>query len=639
MSDNFNRIYNGIGFRPQASDPTNPIDGDIFFSNGSPRSKGFHKWQDGQWQVLGGSGGGGLDVFFKEDHEVNGIGDYTDGNNATVDGGGTLDGTLSLDTSTEIAGSQSAKYTMGASSTNDYILGVSVALDEKQKNKEIAFTQYYKYDGADDDIKAFLYDVTNAEIIPGTTINLPAQANSKRLTIQAFIKDSIDNVKIGYQVLVGNSGKILIWDDIEGTGNPLVFTEIVSENVFSARVTSADTVTTENENFIASVVSSSTGIYVYTFVTGFFSVIPSINVTAETASLYAAIVAESTTGFTVQFRTDAGTLTDTDQAILIQRQGDDYTPPQEALLQNSTEGDNWTAYTPTITGLGTPSGIDFRWKRYGDTIRIRGYGIAGTVTAVALSVSIPSGLTIDTVKVGSADSTYKAGEFQRYNVGSTTTSQLMSLFVDVSTSTTLFYVCENFPNDTIFDKDLGSGITQTGDAFFLDILLPIANWDIENSRQLVSPLIRTAYASYSPVNTTVGGTATTGSYAELVLDTLEGDTSFISLSSNKLTIAAGTYLLKGFSSCFRTGTFKTKIVKDPSGSPSDIIIGSSAESGTADGSTTVSLVDGRFIFATSTVINLQGRADSTTGGTSGLGIPASFGEVEVHRKLEITKIR
>lgn len=627
MSDDFNRVYNGIGFRPQATDPTNPIDGDIFFSNGSPRSKGFHKWQDGQWQVLGGSGGGGLDVFFKEDHEVNGIGDYTDGNNATVDGGGTLDGTLALETSAPIAGSQSAKYTMGASSTDDYILGISVALDEKQKNKEIAFTQYYKYDGADNDIKAFLYDVTNAEIIPGTTINLPAQANSKRLTIQAFIKDSIDNVKIGYQVLVGNNGKILIWDDIEGTGNPLVFTEIVSENVFSARVTSADTVTTENENFIASVSSSSTGIYIYTFVTGFFSVIPSINVTAETASLYAAIVAESTTGFTVQFRTDAGTLTDTDQAILIQRQGDDYTPPQEALVQNSTEGANLTVYTPVFTGFGTPTNIDIKFYKtfHGSTVII-GKFTTGTTTAVEGKMTLPSGMVIKSgapIKLAGQGNISGTGT-EQYNVLATGDDAFLNFAVQSGSTNGLTPLNGN--------SFLGSSTTFS---FLCEV--EIEGQTLENSINVLSPLIRTAYVKDVKSSGTNGGTFTSGAYRTRDLNTLEGDTSFISLNgSNQITLSKGKYEIEAITPGFAIQNHKCKIYNITTSA--DVKIGKSSHSNSGAPQVTDSSVMAEVDISSSNTYEIRHRC-TNTGTNTGFGLPTTYGDSEVYTMVKITKVR
>lgn len=57
----------------------------------------------------------------------------------------------------------------------------------------------------------------------------------------------------------------------------------------------------------------------------------------------------------------------------------------------------WTAYTPTINGFGTPTGVNFVWRRSGNTIQILGAFTAGTVSAASAEFSIPSGLTADSV--------------------------------------------------------------------------------------------------------------------------------------------------------------------------------------------------------------------------------------------------
>lgn len=60
---------------------------------------------------------------------------------------------------------------------------------------------------------------------------------------------------------------------------------------------------------------------------------------------------------------------------------------------------SWVAYTPTLTGFGTPSNVDFFWRQVGDTVDIRGSFLSGTNTATSAKVTIPSGKTIDDAKV------------------------------------------------------------------------------------------------------------------------------------------------------------------------------------------------------------------------------------------------
>ena len=53
------------------------------------------------------------------------------------------------------------------------------------------------------------------------------------------------------------------------------------------------------------------------------------------------------------------------------------------------------AYTPTFTGFGTVSAVNFTWCRAGNKIKISGYFTAGTTTGVIAKISLPSGKAID----------------------------------------------------------------------------------------------------------------------------------------------------------------------------------------------------------------------------------------------------
>ena len=114
-----------------------------------------------------------------------------------------------------------------------------------------------------------------------------------------------------------------------------------TENVFSARITSADAITSQSSPdtpAIASVSSGSTGLYVITYTSSFFSVIPAVQATAETNGLNCHITAESTSGCTVNIEDPSGTLTDSDFSITIQRQGTDYKHPNAyAVVDNNKD--------------------------------------------------------------------------------------------------------------------------------------------------------------------------------------------------------------------------------------------------------------------------------------------------------------
>lgn len=56
MARNFFRVYEGIGLKPRSTDPTSPVEGDLFFSNGTPRAKGLWEYKNSAWVQLDDTG-------------------------------------------------------------------------------------------------------------------------------------------------------------------------------------------------------------------------------------------------------------------------------------------------------------------------------------------------------------------------------------------------------------------------------------------------------------------------------------------------------------------------------------------------------------------------------------------------------
>lgn len=54
---------------------------------------------------------------------------------------------------------------------------------------------------------------------------------------------------------------------------------------------------------------------------------------------------------------------------------------------------DFIAYTPTFTGFGTPSNVNFVWRRVGDCCHVIGWFTPGTNTATQAAITLPSGLT------------------------------------------------------------------------------------------------------------------------------------------------------------------------------------------------------------------------------------------------------
>ena len=55
----------------------------------------------------------------------------------------------------------------------------------------------------------------------------------------------------------------------------------------------------------------------------------------------------------------------------------------------------WSAYTPTINGVGTATSVSFEWRKSGpDTLEIQGSFVSGTSTATPLTFTLPTGYSV-----------------------------------------------------------------------------------------------------------------------------------------------------------------------------------------------------------------------------------------------------
>jgi hypothetical protein len=142
---------------------------------------------------------------------------------------------------------------------------------------------------------------------------------------------------------------------------------------------------------------------------------------------------------------------------------------------------DWISYTPTFTGFGTPSGVDFKYKRMGDEIHVVGTFTSVSPTAVTGKVSLPSGLSIDANKVTStqrqmlgiltravsgATNTFASTTVGPYAVVEDTTSSTTEVFFSNNTNTTAnHYVLLN-----------GNSLTNNGDNIMMSFRVPISGW-------------------------------------------------------------------------------------------------------------------------------------------------------------------
>lgn len=132
-----------------------------------------------------------------------------------------------------------------------------------------------------------------------------------------------------------------------------------------------------------------------------------------------------------------------------------------------------------------------------------------------------------------------------------------------------------------------------------------------------------------------GGDFTSGAWQTRKLNTKVCDTgNNVTLAGNQITLLAGTYRVKCCASAYRVDQHKIKLrnISDVV----DLVIGRGSRSDSADATETDVTVKGRFTIASTKVIELQHRAQ-TSRITNGMGVASTFGVIEVYGVVELWK--
>lgn len=169
---------------------------------------------------------------------------------------------------------------------------------------------------------------------------------------------------------------------------------------------------------------------------------------------------------------------------------------------------NWTSYTPVFTGF-TSTTNSFRWKREGDSLLIEAGLKLTSVSAVAASFTLPSGLVIDVLKQGEVNAGVAAvGEWN-----SSTSAAGIGLYNAVSSGLVftesgnldkVYFSLQNntdTSNNVVLGKANGSTLwNPTGNVYIRQIRIPIQGWSANETETktipLTSSIIQTQSDSY-----------------------------------------------------------------------------------------------------------------------------------------------
>jgi hypothetical protein len=139
----------------------------------------------------------------------------------------------------------------------------------------------------------------------------------------------------------------------------------------------------------------------------------------------------------------------------------------------------WSTYTPTAgAAFGTATNISFRYRRTGDLLDVEGTLTTGTVTGGIPSLTLPSGLNIDTAKFGISATTGGAqlpsvGLYSCANAGGNGTGNVL---VALGTSESIVYFALSSNSTTPLVPGAGTTNLANSGVVSVRFRVPIAGW-------------------------------------------------------------------------------------------------------------------------------------------------------------------
>lgn len=517
---------NGVTYTPLSADPTGSslTEGHTFYSDGTTRAAGLWTYKSGNWVQVG-SGSGIKNFYTNGDADSHSdTSDFSTGNNATFDGGGSLAGTFALSTTAAdlIDGKQVFKYTESATALNnddDYIASEVIDIPLGYRGRQLGIKLQYKTTKADDAIKWVVKDQTNTTILTTGVELLPkydSDDTAKEFTTSFYCPADCTQVKVGPQIITGEVSKVLIWDEVVVTPDPFVYKDVLIENSFTAiianngtaSITSQGGTNINGENAIASVNRSAGGVVDVVYTTGFFTVTPAVlaTVTDTTGSVIDTLTVTSSTasGCTVHVQDTAGLNGDKKFTLMVAKQGVDYQPVTPNIVHHSTGTEN--TFSAVIANNGTAS-----------------------ITSQS-SPNNPAIASVNRSASGRVDITLTSGFFGVTPAIETTVIQASgdnaTAFVVSASTSTISIQTEQTSDAANFDRPFNITMTRQGT-------------DYKNpNAYAITPITQTAYLRNEATSAQSCGTATVQT---VDINTVNGDTGFVSLSSNQFTIPEGKY--------------------------------------------------------------------------------------------------
>lgn len=173
-------------------------------------------------------------------------------------------------------------------------------------------------------------------------------------------------------------------------------------------------------------------------------------------------------------------------------------------------GTNFTSYTPTFVGFGTPSAVNFQWAKIGPNIHIIGTFTSGTATATTASISLPGALISSSL----LPTNQVVGNL------TTTVNSTGGFSTLVSASSSSFNLGYSNVSGGSGTPALATALAGSGTVCSVEVFFPIDGWTVNSGGITPTPAMR-AYGSA----TSISGTLATINYTTVDFDTSSGYSS------------------------------------------------------------------------------------------------------------------
>lgn len=278
----------------------------------------------------------------------------------------------------------------------------------------------------------------------------------------------------------------------------------------------------------ANMVSGDMAIYVYD-VTNSALITPSATAVPTGTSGQYSVAFAATTG--TSYRLIFHTATTSALAYTLHVDGFQVGPRTNPLVAGTSD---WISYTPTIgAGFGSVTNNSAFYRRIGDSVQISGSFTSGTVAASPASVSLPSGLTLNTSKLSfSANTTSTSGDVLGVvaNSGSANAAYVVSA---PGTSAIVVYFAQRFSgSSSSIPNASASGTWITSDVVTYSFLAPITNW---SSNITLSSTSNPLEFFYNTSGLTTAGSSDTSSFGYGAGGALIGAIASTTITGNSVT--------------------------------------------------------------------------------------------------------